>query len=153
MKAIVTPALLADDAEPILREAAVEAAKFGSLCDYITRKTYNVRYVGHGETIDDARKRWTAKYLRAKRIVEAFGVAVDQPSEGETLTVHVPNKNEKRTRVKVGGLLQYTRVEGGVPDYKNAMPEQRRDVWEEACRQAADRVVRRWRATLLETAA
>lgn len=146
MRKQITLALRADDAEAYLRQAAEDAAKFGAWVDYIGPRTW------HGPRWGDraaAKKEWQALFLKAKRIVEAFGVEYEQTSEEETLTVDFPHVGGK-TKV-VGGLLRVTT--GSAPDYKDPRPAYRRGVHEEACRQAADRVVRRWRAMLEEVAA
>ena len=130
-----------EDAEPILREAAEEAAKFGSLLDHITRNTYDYPR-GHQERFDDARERWRRRYLHGKRIVEAFGLEVEQPGEAETLTIHIPHKVLKSHIVRVAGIA-FRSIDKSVPDPKRAMPAYRRGIHEEACRQAAARVVRR----------
>jgi len=140
----ITLELRPEDAEPILREAAEDAAKFGAWCDYLTPRTWNAPY----RVDDDERKRWHGKFVRAKRIVEAFGLEHEATSEGETLTIDYPMKNEKRKRRVIAGLLAFTEVSGGEVDYKRPQPSYRRHIHAEACRQAADRVVRRWRAML-----
>jgi hypothetical protein len=129
------------DAEPILRRAAYDAAYYGSWCDYITPRTYSFNL-----RVDaDAKKRWRDNFLRAKRLVEAFGIEYEQVSEEETLTVYIPFKNEKRKLRKVGGF-GFTVLEGGVPDYDNPQPAYRGTIHTYACHAAAERVVRRWRA-------
>ena len=144
----VTITLRVEDVESWLRQNAGEAAKYGALCDYITRRTYNVRYRGYGESLDDSKQRWQRLFLKSKRIVESFGVEYEPTSEQETLGVHIPMKNEKRkTRVVAG--MAFCEVSGGEPDYKNAMPEYRGEVHSQACHAAADRVVRKWRASLV----
>jgi hypothetical protein len=139
----ITLQIRQDDAEPILRQAAMDAAKFGAWLDYITRKTVN-QPSAWGNTFEDRRKEWQEHFLKAKRMVEAFGLEVEPTSEGETLEVYIPMKNEKR-KLKVIAGLAFNEVSGGEPDYAHPLPSWRRSVHEEACRQAADRVVRRWR--------
>jgi len=147
----ITITLRAEDAEPILREAARKAALAGACVDYITKRTERSPWVyARRQPFDDWRRATQAEFIRAKRMVEAFGVDYEPTSEEETLTVCYPMKNEKRTPVAIGGLLRYTRVEGGEPDYKKPIPKYQGGVHEEACKQAADRVVRRWRATLAD---
>ena len=136
--------LRADDAEPILRAAAMDAARYGSWCDYITAKTYNPPFAGNGQTCAEQKAGWNARFLKAKRMVEAFGVEYEMVSEQETLTVHIPMKNEKRTPRNIAGM-KFIEVTGGEPDYRKPMPEYRRGVHDDACRAAADRVVRAWR--------
>ena len=143
----ITITLRAEDAEPFLREEARKAAFYGALGDYITKRTWDTP---GGRSLADDRQCWQREFLRAKRIVESFGVEYEPTSEEETMTVQFPMKNEKRTPVVVAGLIKYTRVEGGEPDYKKPEPRYRRGVHAEACIQAADRVVRRWRATLVD---
>jgi len=137
----ITLELRTEDAEPILREAAELAARYGAWLDYVTPRTWNFSLGVN----DEVRKRWHEKFTRAKRIVEAFGIDHEATSEEETLTVSYPMKNEKRERrIGVAGLA-YVSVSGGEPDYKKPRPSYRRGVHDEACRQAAERVVRRWR--------
>ena len=143
MKKTVTIDLRVEDAEPILHEAAYEAAKFGAWLDHITRRTYNPP----SALTTENRARWQAKFLRAKRIVESFGVDYEPTSEEETLTVYIPMKNETRKLKTVAGF-QFTEVSGGEPDYAHPQPQYRRGVHEQACLEAAKRVVRAWRATL-----
>lgn len=149
----ITIELRTEDAEPILREAALEAARFGSLIDHVTRRTYNVRHQGHGESLEDAKARWRQRFLKGKRMVEAFGVDYEMVSEGETLSVHWPDKVLKSTIVTVGNLMRYRRIDKSVPDPKRAMPECRGEIHEQACKAAAERTVRRWRETLTAAAA
>jgi hypothetical protein len=146
----VTVTLTLDDAEPILLRAAEDAAKFGGWLDYVTRRTYNAP-TGHGETLDAARKRWQPRYAAARRVVRAFGIDPEETSEEEALTITHPYKGGKRVPVNVGGLIHYTRIEGSQPDYNDPMPCYRSDVHAEACRQAAKRTVRLWRATVICT--
>ncbi len=143
MKKTVTLTIRAEDAEPILREAAYEAAKFGAWLDHITRRTYNPPSAPTPEN----RARWQARFLRAKRLVESFGIDYEPTSEEETLTVHIPMKNETRKLKTVAGI-QFCEVSGGEPDYAHPQPCYRRGAHEEACQQAAQRVVRAWRSTL-----
>jgi hypothetical protein len=140
--------LLDDDAAPILREAAEDAAKFGAWLDYITRKTWQAPS-NTGERLDDARKRWQARFLRAKRIVEAFGIEYEATSEQETMTVTYRSVGGTRTR-KVIGRLAFNVINGSRLDYDHPEPCYRSEVHAEACRQAAKRVVHRWRAALVE---
>ena len=141
---MVTLTLRAEDAEPILRQAADTAARYGAYLDHITRRTVGSPALYLSKTsFDDFRKEWRAKFLAAKRIVEAFGVEHEPTSEAETLTVWIGMKNEKRRPLKVAGLAM-VEVSGGEHDYDNTRPEYRRDVHAQACRYAADRVVRRW---------
>lgn len=140
--------LQADDAEPFLRESAKAAAKFGAWCDHIGSRTCGRPSWGDMSLVD-AKKEWMAKFLRAKRIVESFGVDYEQTSEEKTLTVGYRYVGGKTKIVDLGpGLGKVRMNSGSQPDYKNPYPEYRRAVHEEACRQAADRVVRRWRAAL-----
>jgi hypothetical protein len=71
------------------------------------------------DRLAEEKKEWLARFLAAKRIVEAFGVEYEPTSEAETMTVHFPMKSQKY----------------------------RHGIHAEACRQAAKRVVRTWRAT------
>lgn len=142
MKPNVTLTLRADDAEPILRKAAYEAAKFGAFVDYITRKTYNAPgnyFVMHGQ--------WQDWFLAAKRIVEAFGIEYEPTSEEETLTVHFDYVGGTRHPRKIAGMT-FVEVRDSKPDYKHPRPAYRRDVHSQACHAAAERVVKAWRETL-----
>jgi hypothetical protein len=141
----VTLTLRADDAEPILREAAREAASYSALCDHMTKRTVGLPC--HVKNIDERKKEWQAAFLRAKRIVESFGVEYDATSEAETLGVYIPDKVLKSHIVRVAGVA-FRRVDKSVPDPKNAMPLFRGAVHSEACKAAAARVVGRWRKTL-----
>lgn len=129
MPPTVTLSLLAEDAEPILRAAAYRAAYHSALLDHMTART--VDCPGPGD-FREARKAWNAQFFAAKRIVEAFGVEYEQTSEAETLTVYYD--------LKPGKVAQ--------PDYSKAYPRHAREVHNEACRQAAARVVRKWREGL-----
>lgn len=138
-----------DDAEPILRENAELAARYGAFCDYITSERVANR--PNSTPIAEARKDWLTRFLRAKRIVESFGVDYEMTTEGETLTVYAPTKVLKSRLVTIAGLT-FRHVEKSEPDLnpKNWSPEYRRDVHAEACRQAAKRVVRKWRESLAQ---
>lgn len=134
--------LRVEDAEPILREAAREAALYGGWLDHITSRTFGSP-AGSLETHDDARKRWTLKFLQSKRLVEAFGVEIEPTSEEETLTATPTYEGGKRRSVGM-----FTVVTGQTPNFKKMKPQYRREVHAEACRQAADRVVRRWHESM-----
>lgn len=135
-------ALRADDAEPILRKAAFEAAKNGALCDHMTAKTQDAP-TGFGQSVAEARKKWQAQFLSAKRIVEAFGVDYEQTSEPETLTIWFDFVGGKK--VSRGMFVETV---GSKPDYDHPRPAYRREVHSHACHAAADRVVRAWRNSL-----
>lgn len=140
-------ALQADDAQPILWEAARTAAEFGALLDHVTRKTGGVRHRGHSETFDDARKRWHQRFAKAKRMVEAFGVDYEPTSEAETLTVDYRWVGGTTKVVRIPGIGPIGHTTGSKPDYAHPFPSYRGEVHAEACRKAADRVVRTWQAT------
>jgi hypothetical protein len=140
---MITLELRAADAEPILREAAEHAAMYGAWCDHFTRRTVNAPF--GSDNFDDRKRLWQERFLRAKRIVAAFGIEYEQTSEEETLTVYVPDKVLKSHIVKAGGIA-FRHIDKSVPDPKNAQPAYRKEVHREACRAAADRVVRRWLA-------
>lgn len=135
MSKTITLALRAEDAEPILRQAAYNAAKYGAWCDFFTRKTVGIPA---GE-----RPQWTAKFLEAKRVVEAFGVEYEATTEPETMGLYYPYVGGKRIN---RGF--FNEIVGGKPDYKNPLPQYRAEIHAEACRQACERVVRRWRQSL-----
>jgi hypothetical protein len=141
MSKTINLVMRADDAEPILWDAARQAAKYGAWADYITRRTVNPP--------QDLRHRgeWQEKFLQAKRLVEAFGVEYERVSEEETLGVYIPHKVLKSHLVKVAGMTM-RHVDKSVPDPKNAMPQYSSGICSEACKAAADRVVRAWRSTL-----
>lgn len=142
----ITIELRPEDAEPILRRAAFDAAFYEARWLYITKRTVNApsRLPGH---FDEQSKDWHRKALISQRVVEAFGIEHEPTSEGETLTVHWPEKVIK-SKIETVGRLRFRRILESKPDPKNAMPEYRRGVHEEACHQAADRVVRKWRAKI-----
>lgn len=144
MRKTITLELRTEDAEPLLREAAERAAKYGAFLDNFTKRTYMVPRSG---PIEDAREVWKAKFLKAKRMVEAFGVEYEPTSEGETLTIYIPDKVLKSHLVKIAGVT-LRHIDKSEPDFKNPLPCYRGGTHEEACRQAADRVVRRWRAMI-----
>lgn len=135
-------ALRATDAEPILREAARDAAKYSAYLDCITRQTGNSPK-SSGESLADARKDWQAKFLRAKRIVEAFGVEYEQTSEQETMTVDYPFVGGKTKVMDIAGV-KFGMRSGSRPDYANPYPYYWSGVHAEACRHAAARTVRKW---------
>lgn len=148
MSKTITLALRAEDAEPILRHAAKEAAEFGALLDYATRKTTGIRHRGMGESYDDARRRWHQRFAKAKRMVEAFGVEYEPTSEGEALTVDYRYVGGKTKVKNIPGIGPVGWTTGSQPDYDNPYPAFRGEIHTEACRAAADRVVRRWLASL-----
>jgi hypothetical protein len=143
MNTKVTVALQADDAEPILRKAAYDAAKYGAWCDHINRRVYNLPVT----PTEENRKHWQQCFLRAKRTVEGFGVDYEPTSEAETLSVHWPDKVLKSHLVNVAGM-RFRHIDKSVSDPKNAMPSYRGEVHSQACHAAAERVVRAWRETL-----
>jgi hypothetical protein len=148
----VTITLPADDLEPTLRKYAFEAARYSAWCDHIQPyRTYMGPGPGYGSrlTAQEVKAEWREKFLRGKRIVEAFGIEYEQTSEDETVYISYPHmKGEKRERVNVGGLMAFTRVSGGTADFKKPEITFRGGVHEEACNQAAERVIRKWRASL-----
>lgn len=144
----ITLELKPDDAEPILRQAAFEAAKYSALCDYVTKRTYNSPWRS-GQTFEETRKRWDELFRKAKRMVEAFGVEYQQTSEEETLTVAFDTAGGTTKVVDLGGAVgKVGWRSGGELDFKHPKPSYRGGVHEEACRQAAERTVRTWRAGL-----
>lgn len=143
----VTLTLRADDVEPFLRKAAYDAAMNSALCDYITPKTGN--RPTWGDSFAECRKEWQARFLRAKRIVEAFGVEYEQTSEAETMTIDWRWIGGTSKLVKVAGIA-FNEVKGSQPDYKNPFPSYRGEVHSQACHAAAKRVVRNWLALIEE---
>jgi hypothetical protein len=140
----VTITLRVEDAEPILREAARNAAMYSSYIDYITNKTYHFSLNANPYN----KERWQERFLSAKRLVEAFGMEYEQVSEGETLTVYIPDKVLKAKNRYIAGLGTVREILKSKPDFKNPQPAYRGEVHGEACRQAADRVVRKWKLEL-----
>lgn len=143
---MVSISLAPADAEVILQQYAETAARYGSLGDYITRKTVDAPgsiYLS-AKHYDEAKREWHEKFLRAKRIVEAFGVECQYPTEAETLGVYIPSKVLKSHLVKVAGMT-FEHVDKSAPDPKNSRPRYKGRVHAEACRAAADRVVANWK--------
>jgi hypothetical protein len=145
----ITIELRPEDAEPILRQAAYEAALYGGRWDYINRRTYN--YPGSG-SLEDLRAGWKERFLKGKRMVEAFGIEYEQTSEEEAMTISYPyTKNEKVKIVNLGPPLGSVRVRsGGETDWKKPTPTYRGGVHETAAHAAADRVVQKWKAAMAE---
>lgn len=148
-KQTVTITLSIDDVESFLRRNAIDAAKYSAYCDYFSKRTYNMPTWG-GLRFDDLRKEWNERFLRAKRIVESFGVEYEMTSEEETLTISYPYWINETVKIRdLGPSLGKVRMRsGGEPNYKRPLPTYRGGVHDEACKAAADRVVRRWRAML-----
>lgn len=141
----ITLTLRTDDAEPILRNAAFAAARYGGFLDHFTRKTVdmpNVYYTRGG--YDVVREEWTKNFLAAKRIVEAFGIEYEPTSEEETLTIYIPHKVLKSHLVNAGGVT-FRHIDKSIPDPTNSRPMFRGQIHTEACNAAAERVVRKWR--------
>ena len=130
-----------DDAEPILRQAAYDAAKNGALCDYMTERTHDAPIWGR-LTVRECRKEWQARFLRAKRIVESFGIDYEPTSEAETLTIWFDYVGGRKERTPAG----FTIIRDSKPDYDHPRPAYRREIHSEACKAAAERVVRVGRA-------
>lgn len=147
MSSTVTVALQADDIEPWLRQAADDAARYSSLADHIGRATYHAP-LGHGESYEDARARWQRAFLKARRIVQAFGVDYEPVSEEETLTITFDEIGGRTKVMRLPGLGPVGWRTGGRPDYRHPRPCYRGGVHHAACNAAADRVIRRWRAGL-----
>jgi hypothetical protein len=142
----ITLELRLEDAEPILRKAAYDAALYGGRWLHITRRCVNRPGSISDATFDATAAEWQRQYLAAERMVEAFGIEPETTSEGETLTVYVPDIVLKSHVVQMAGMA-FRHIDKSKPDAnrKNWRPEYRRGVHEEAARQAAERVVRRWR--------
>lgn len=145
----ITLELRPEDAEPILRKSAYEAALYGGRWLHITRRCVNRPGTLSDATFEANAAEWHRQYLAAERMVEAFGVEAETTSEGETLTVYVPDIVLKSHVVQMAGMA-FRRIDKSKPDTnrKNWRPEYRRGVHEEAARQAAERVVRRWLETV-----
>jgi hypothetical protein len=152
MNKTITLELRVEDAEPILRAAAKEAAEFGGLLDHVTRKTGGIRHQLFREKFDDARKRWHQRFAKAKRMVEAFGVEYEPTSEAETLTVDYRWIGGTTKVKRIPGIGPVGWTTGSQPDYAHPFPSYRGEVHAEACRQAASRVVRAWREVSEPTA-
>ncbi len=144
MAKLVTISLEARDARPILDRAAYEAARYGSLVDYITLQTWNAPGSG---SIADLKVEWRRKFLAAKRVVESFGVEYVAVSEEDTVNPrgHVPYIGGKRER-----LAGFDFVTGAKPDPnpKNHKPQYRGAHHLEACKKAAEQTVALWAAEL-----
>lgn len=152
MSRTVMLALRADDAEPVLWQAAKDAAYYGALVDFIDRRAVNSPWhMESGESLEYRRKAWQQRFLRAKRTVESFGVDYEQTTEAETLGTYIPHKTLKSHLVEVGGLT-FRQIDKSVPDHKNARPRYLGEPHRKACNAAADRVVARWVALLKEKA-
>ena len=151
MSKTIALALRADDAEPILRDNAERAARYGALLDHVTRKTENApgrRYNGD-ENYDAIRREWQEAFSRAKRIVESFGVEIEPIGEAEALTVRYPDIVLKSHLSKIGGMT-FRHIDESRPDYKKPIPWWRGECAGEACKHAADRAVRRWSSSIGE---
>ncbi len=150
----VTITLRRDDAAPILREAANDAAHYGAMLDYVTRRTVDVSgrtyagqihwYTGKRtvDNFDELRKEWRDKWLRAKRIVEAFGVEPSGVSEEEAIGIQY---GWLKTGAKHPRENRKVRAGEGVQNYDEQWPKLRGSIFHEACRQAAERTVRAWK--------
>lgn len=143
---MITLTMQPDDAEPILRQAAEDAAKYGAWVDHMTKGTGNLPCPFR--LLEDRRKEWRAAFLRAKRIVESFGVEYEMTSEAETLSIAFHFTGGTRRLHDLGSLGKVAIVSGSKVDYSRPYPTYAGAVHAEACRQAASRVVRRWRASL-----
>lgn len=151
MSTTITLALRAEDAKPILRQAAYDAAKYSAQLDYCMKNIGNhPRW--SGSTFADWRKEITDRFLKAKRMVEAFGVEYEQTSEQETLTVDWRWVGGKSKLVRIAGIA-FNEVTGSQPDYDNPFPSYRGEVHSQACHAAAGRVVRTWLGTMQEAKA
>lgn len=136
--------LMPEDAEPILRKAAYDAARYGAYVDHLTRRTHNPPS-RNGRSFDECRAEYSDRFRRAKRIINAFGVEHEVTSEAETLTVEYPMKNQKKVARRIPGIGVVNEISGGTPDFKKPIPSYRRGVHEDACQAAADRVIRMFR--------
>lgn len=145
----VTLSLRVEDAKPILRKAAYEAALYGGHADHIPRRSWG-RPGPTGETFDDFRKRCAGRFVEAKRIVEAFGVEVELTTEPEAMTIHYPHrKGGKYKKHNVAGFVMRERI-GGETDWSKPEPMYRSEVHRYASEAAADRVIRAWERLLSE---
>ncbi len=147
----VTLELRVEDAEPILRKDAYEAAKYSAWLDHITKRTVSSP-CSTSRDFDADRKDWNLKFLSNKRLVESFGIDYEILSEQEVLGVYIPEKVLKSRIVKLAGF-SIREVQKSEPDPANAQPRYQSSICLEACKQAADRVVRNWQATLTRQAA
>lgn len=152
MSKTIMLALRAEDAEPILRKAARDAAKWGGYCDHVNRKTINSPTL-HGERFEDAQKRWRDLFLSAKRTVEAFGIEYEPTTEPETLRPYIHFVGGTRKVKNIPGIGPVGWRTGSKPDYKHPGVQLAGEVHGEACTAAAERVVRRWLATIKEAKA
>lgn len=139
----ITLELRPEDAEPILRENAMLAAKYGAWLDFITRKTVESPKPS-GTPFDQWRKNIQSRFWRAKRIVESFGVEYEPTSEGETLTVWMGTKILKSHIVEPIKGFPMRFIDKSEDDPSDLRPQYREEVHTEACRQAANRAIRKW---------
>jgi len=140
----VTPSLWVEDAKPIVREAALVASRFGGLLDHHPRRCWDSQ-TNHGETLDEARKRWAEKYQSAKRVLDAFGAEVEPVPESEAVGVHYPHyKGEKIKVVNLPGLGPIRHRSGGTPIKSKPEKIWRGTAFRAACQKAADDAVEAW---------
>lgn len=144
MAKTVTLTLQIPDARPILHHAAYDAAYFSALVDYVTTKTAN-RPGGFANSLADAKVEWNRKFLRARRVVNSFGMDYERIPEEEVINPkgYVPYEGGTRKLEKVGGV-SFVRVEGSKPNYKKAGPMFRGEAFRAACKVSAERVVTLW---------
>lgn len=134
--------LRVEDAEPILRQAAFDAAKFGGYLDNVPRRIWNSP--ARGSKYEESRAEWRGKYLAAKRIVEAFGVEVEL-ADGDFVGTHYPHtKGGKREILDVGGL-KFAMMKGAKTDHSRPEKQWLGVRFQEAAEAAQGRAVAKWR--------
>jgi hypothetical protein len=137
---IITANFQLEDAEGLLLHWAARAAEYSAYLDYGTRKTWNLPTVGR--SYDDARADWNVEFLRAKRMVEAFGAVVQYVSKEEAITYHQAYRVKRRV-VAMG--TAFNEVESYGP---YVVPHLVRGYLKDACAAAARRCVAQWRSSI-----
>lgn len=142
----ITLSLRAEDAEPILRKEAYDAAKYGSMVDHIPRKCWN-HPKGYGVDHDKQKAIWSERFLRSKRIVESFGIDYEPVSEAETITLRYEEIKRTKARRNIAGMT-FREIETVGYNSKKFEAHYISEYHSQACQAAADRAVRRWRESL-----
>lgn len=85
---LVQISLRKEDAAYVLHGAAFDAAKYGALCDYMASNVSDIPSdaLMLGASLVEVKKEWTGRFLRAKRITEAFGVDYAPVTEDATVS-------------------------------------------------------------------
>jgi hypothetical protein len=128
----VTANFQLEDAERLLSYWAARAAEYSAYLDYGTRKTWNLPIIGR--SYDDARADWNVEFLRAKRMVEAFGAVVQYVSKEETIVFH----QDMRPKCAGSSVVE--------PFGPYVVPHLVRGYLKDGCAAAARRCVAQWRS-------